>query len=93
MAPEYGCTHAGFFVLTEVVMKRSFLCDITLCSPLKINRRFGGTYRLYILSRRISRERNSVKQIASKTLHVFISQKMEELFVSTHVTGQKLFML
>jgi hypothetical protein len=29
-----------------IVSKSSVLCDVKLCSPLKINRRFGGTYRL-----------------------------------------------
>jgi hypothetical protein len=35
----------GFEVLTEVVMKSTILWDITPCSALKINRRFGGTCR------------------------------------------------
>jgi hypothetical protein len=30
----------GFVVVTAVVMKGSILCDITLYSPLKVNRRF-----------------------------------------------------
>jgi hypothetical protein len=33
---------AGFEVLTAVVMKSSILWDITPCSPLRVNRRFGG---------------------------------------------------
>jgi hypothetical protein len=28
-----------------------------LCSPLKVNQRFGGTYRLYLQSRKISQAR------------------------------------
>jgi hypothetical protein len=38
-------------------MKYIFL-DITLCSPLKANRRFGRTFRLKLQCMRISRERN-----------------------------------
>jgi hypothetical protein len=34
------------------------LGDITPCSPLKINRSFGGTFRLHLLGRRISQARN-----------------------------------
>jgi hypothetical protein len=30
-------------VLAEVVLKSSIFWDIPLCSPLKVNRRFGGT--------------------------------------------------
>jgi hypothetical protein len=37
---------AGFEVLTAVVMKGTIFWDITPCSPLSVNRRFGGTYRL-----------------------------------------------
>jgi hypothetical protein len=39
-----------------VVMKSISLWDIVQCSPLKANRRFGGTYSLH-LQGRISRER------------------------------------
>jgi hypothetical protein len=38
--------YIGFEVLTAVVMKSTIFWDITPCSPLKVNRRFGGTYRL-----------------------------------------------
>jgi hypothetical protein len=38
----------GFEVLTAVVMKSIIFWDITQCSPLKVNRRFGGTYRLHL---------------------------------------------
>jgi hypothetical protein len=33
-----------FNVLTAVVMKSTVFWDMTPCSPLKVNRRFGGTY-------------------------------------------------
>jgi hypothetical protein len=39
-----------------VVMKSTVFWDITQSSPLKVSRRFGGTYRLY-LQVRISRAR------------------------------------
>jgi hypothetical protein len=42
-------------------MKSIIFWDITPCSPLKINRRFGGIYRLNLQGRRISRARTSVK--------------------------------
>jgi hypothetical protein len=37
-------------VLTAVVMKSSIFWDITPCSGLKVNRRFGRTYRLALLA-------------------------------------------
>jgi hypothetical protein len=40
-----------------MVMKSSILWDITQRSPLKVNRRFGEKYRLYLQGRR-SRVRN-----------------------------------
>jgi hypothetical protein len=39
-------------------MKSSIFWDITPRSPLKVNRRFGGTYRLHLQGRRISQARN-----------------------------------
>jgi hypothetical protein len=33
----------GFEVLTAVIMKSTISWDITPCSPLSVNRRFGGT--------------------------------------------------
>jgi hypothetical protein len=42
----------GFEVLTAVVMKGSIFWDITLCSPLKVNRRFGRVSSLHIQRRR-----------------------------------------
>jgi hypothetical protein len=44
--------NVGFEVLTAVVMKSTIFWDMTLCSPLKINRRFGRTYRLHLQGRR-----------------------------------------
>jgi hypothetical protein len=35
--------YVGFEVVTAVVMKRSIYSDITLCNPLKANRRIEGT--------------------------------------------------
>jgi hypothetical protein len=38
--------YVGFEVLTAMVMKRTIFWGITPCSPLSVNRRFGGTYRV-----------------------------------------------
>jgi hypothetical protein len=32
------CVQVGFEVLTEAVIKSTILCDIALCSPLKVNK-------------------------------------------------------
>jgi hypothetical protein len=40
-----------------VVMKSTIFWDITLCSPLKINPRFEGTYLLHLKSLKISQAR------------------------------------
>jgi hypothetical protein len=42
-------------VLTAVVMKSSIFWDITPRSPLKVNKRFRGTYRLHLQCRRVNR--------------------------------------
>jgi hypothetical protein len=45
-------------VLAVVVMKSSVFWDMTPCSPLKVNRCFGGICRLNLQGRKISRSRN-----------------------------------
>jgi hypothetical protein len=40
-----------------VVKKGLIFWDITLCSPLKFNKRFGGTYRIHLQGRGISQTR------------------------------------
>jgi hypothetical protein len=47
-----GYTYVGFEVFTAVVMKSTIFWDMTLCSPLSFNRRFGGTYRHHLQGRR-----------------------------------------
>jgi hypothetical protein len=46
--PLTSFCYVGFEVLTAVVMKSSVFWDITPCNPLKINRHFGGTFRLHV---------------------------------------------
>jgi hypothetical protein len=48
----------GSEVLTAVAMKSSVAWSITPCRPLKVNRRFGRTYRLHHHGRRIKQARN-----------------------------------
>jgi hypothetical protein len=44
--------NVGFEVFAAVVMKSIILWDMTPCSPLSFNRRFGGKYRLHLQGRR-----------------------------------------
>jgi hypothetical protein len=37
---------------TALVMKSTNFWDITPCSPLRVNRRFGETYRLHLQGRK-----------------------------------------
>jgi hypothetical protein len=43
-----SCLYVGFEVLTAVVMNSIIFRDMTPCSPLSFNRRFGGTHRLHL---------------------------------------------
>jgi hypothetical protein len=57
-----------------VKMKSPVFCDMPLCSPVKVNRYFGGTYHLHLYGRRISQkisqhEADSEESIASRLLH------------------------
>jgi hypothetical protein len=47
-----------FQVLTAVVIKSTIFWDTTPCSLLKVNGRFGGTYRLQLQGQRICWARN-----------------------------------
>jgi hypothetical protein len=49
-----------FEVLTAVVMKSSIFWDVTPCSLLKVNQRFGGRCRHHLQGRRKSRARNQL---------------------------------
>jgi hypothetical protein len=42
----------------SIKLKSTISWDRTLCSPLNVNRRFGGTYRLHLRGRRIGLARN-----------------------------------
>jgi hypothetical protein len=64
--------HQPFEVLTVVVMKSSIFWDITPCSLLKVNRRFGGTYRLHLQDRRISEARNQYETCSKPMLVSFL---------------------
>jgi hypothetical protein len=53
--------------LFSVCLKNYIFWDITLCSPLSVNRRFGGTYRLHLQGRRNKFSEKPVwKQVASR---------------------------
>jgi hypothetical protein len=62
---EISSYYVGFEVLTAVVMKNIIFWDITPCSPLIVNSRFGGTYRLHLQGRRNKFSKNPAsKQVA-----------------------------
>jgi hypothetical protein len=47
---EICLIYVGFQVLAAVVMTSPVFWDITLCSPLKFNKRLGGTCHLLLQS-------------------------------------------
>jgi hypothetical protein len=80
----------GTEVLTVVVVKSTIFWVITPYTPLKVNRRFGGTYHLHLQGQSTSREicqsesrwkaeQNDVppkRRLALNGLYGVISQKM-----------------
>jgi hypothetical protein len=71
----------GFQVLTAVVMKCTVFWNITSCSPLSVNRRFGGTYRLHLQGQKNKLSKKpACKQVASRIIRqleirVYIDQQ------------------
>jgi hypothetical protein len=68
-------------------MKSTIFSEITPCSPLKVNRRFGGTYRLHLQGRKISQARNPRENrwqgfILVSCLAHFYTLKMEAICCS-----------
>jgi hypothetical protein len=53
------------------VQGNSVLCNTTPYSPLKVIRRFGGTYRLHVQGRRISQE-GKQQEAVSKQSHILL---------------------
>jgi hypothetical protein len=67
-----------FEVLTPVVVRSTMSWDITPCSPLKVNRRFGATYHLRLQGRRVSpainqRESRWQAELAGFSLGLFFN--------------------
>jgi hypothetical protein len=50
--------YVGFEVLKAIATKSYMFWNITPCSPVKVNRRFGGIYRLHPQGRGLSQARN-----------------------------------
>jgi hypothetical protein len=74
-------------------MKSTIFWDITPCSPLSVNRRFGGTYRLHLQGR--SEQETSVKgvnqrQLTLNVLYGVISQKI--ILFSKILSGYPVFL-
>jgi hypothetical protein len=68
--------YVGFPDVVTVVMKSYIFWDMTPCTPVKVNRRFGGIYHLHLEGRRISQARN---------WHVAGSQQRATLLVACYL--------
>jgi hypothetical protein len=55
--------------ITTVILS-SIFWDITLCTPLTVSWRFGGTCRFHLQGRRISQARNQIKAVSKQRLLV-----------------------
>jgi hypothetical protein len=54
--------HVRFEVFTAVTMKNAVFWDVAPCRSCRLNRRFGGTYRLHLQGRKICERRTSVSR-------------------------------
>jgi hypothetical protein len=77
-------------ILTAVTMRSSIFWDITPCSPLKVNRRFGGTHRLHLQGRTNRAKKPAWKQVASRSCSAYSSTlKMEAICSSETSVGSR----
>jgi hypothetical protein len=63
LSQELSAVLAGIEVPTAVVLKGSVFLDVTKCNPLKVNRRFRGTYRFHLQDGRINQARNQLERV------------------------------
>jgi hypothetical protein len=56
-------------VVTTLVINSCVSWDIMLCSPGKVNRRFGGTYRLHLQDFRVNQTPPSTRQVLPAVSH------------------------
>jgi hypothetical protein len=68
----------------EIYMKSTIFWDITPCSSLKVNRLFGGTYRIHLQARISQARYQRESRLTFNRLHAIISQKIV-LFITTAV--------
>jgi hypothetical protein len=64
-----------------VNIKSIIFWDMTRCSPLKLNRRFGETYRLHLQGRRNRFSKPARKQVASLCDRFLCAYRLLESFV------------
>jgi hypothetical protein len=72
----------------ELLKKSYFSWNIRPCSPLKVNRHFGGKYGLHLQSRRISQERNHYEAVSLSVDFQLITRRYTqkiELYITTAV--------
>jgi hypothetical protein len=55
------------YALTAIIRESYIFWDITPCSPLSVNRRFGGTGRLHLKGHRIIHARNQLEAGSKKS--------------------------
>jgi hypothetical protein len=86
-------------VLTAVVVKSSIFWDLTSCSPLKVNRRFGGTFRLHLHGQRIRSKKTGVKagdlarereeRVGEVVRHTTFKRGQKKLFLISGFEGSR----
>jgi hypothetical protein len=79
----------GYGVLIPVTIRITVFWDVTPCSHVEIQRRFGGKPRLYLPSRRVSQAR---QQQAAGGNQLLVSCFSETSLDGLHVTSQKILL-
>jgi hypothetical protein len=73
---------SGKFFIIRLLLKSFIFWAITLCSPLRVNSRFGGTCRLHRQGHRITHARNQSEAGSKQSSAYSLTLKMEATYSS-----------
>jgi hypothetical protein len=90
MEERYNCQWKYTDVLCPIENReRSVFCDVTLCSPLKVNRRFGGTCYICLPAHRIPLKQLYIHPEARRESGLLLKRRRDQFNKPWNRNGSK----